>query len=59
MKRTNKKLAIGRETLKNLEAGQIERAPGAGSWNSDCALTCGDHSCGGVCTLNCSWIRCV
>ena len=55
-KRTIKKLALSKETLHQLEPGDLHKAKGAGSWQSDCDFTCGDNSCLGVCTLNCSWI---
>jgi hypothetical protein len=43
-------------TLHQLEPGDLHKAKGAGSWESDCAFTCGDNSCLGACTLNCSWL---
>ncbi len=55
-RKANKKLVVSKETLSQLEKKDLEKLGGAGSWQSDCAFTCGDNSCLGVCTLNCSWI---
>ena len=51
-----KKLVLNKETLRKLEPGELQKAAGQGSWQSDCAVTCGENSCLGACTLNCSWI---
>lgn len=55
-KRSVKKLALGRETLRQLEPDDLHKAQGQGSWESDCAFTCGPNSCLGVCSLNCTWV---
>ena len=57
-KRPLKKLSLNKETLHGLEARDLEKAKGAAvpSWASDCGWTCGDDSCLGVCSLNCSWV---
>jgi hypothetical protein len=57
-KRSVKKLTLSKETLRQLEPGDLRKANGgaeAGSWQSDCDFTCGANSCAGVCTANCSW----
>lgn len=57
--RTPKKLSLHKETLRKLEHNELHRVAGqeaAGSWESDCDFTCGQNSCLGACTLNCSWI---
>jgi hypothetical protein len=51
-----KKLVLSKETLRKLEPGELQKAAGQGSWESDCQYTCGENSCLGVCTLNCSWL---
>ncbi len=55
-RRTVKKLTLNKETLHHLEPDELQKAKGQGSWESDCWATCGDNSCLGVCTLNCSWL---
>ena len=54
-----KKLNLSKETLRQLQPEEIEQAAGAWtSWNSQCTPTCGDNSCLGVCSLNCSFLAC-
>ena len=59
-RKTAKKMTLNRETLHRLESNELRKVAGqaeaAGSWESDCGFTCGENSCLGVCTLNCSWI---
>jgi hypothetical protein len=54
-----KKLSLNKETLRQLQPEEVEQAAGAWtSWNSQCTPTCGDNSCLGVCSLNCSFLAC-
>jgi hypothetical protein len=54
-----KKLNLNKETLRLLQPAEVEQAAGAWtSWNSQCTPTCGDDSCLGVCSLNCSFLAC-
>lgn len=63
-RKTVKKLHLHKETLRQLEDGELKKAAGraeaapiaGGSWESDCNFTCGRESCLGACTLNCSWL---
>ncbi len=52
MKKSVKKLALSRETLRHLEQASLHAVGGAWTSVYTC-FTCGDNSCLSVCTANC------
>jgi hypothetical protein len=57
----NKKLTLNKETLRQLQPGELKNVAGKAAFpslDSNCSPTCGPNSCLGLCTFNCSFYVC-
>ena len=57
MKKQTRKMALGRETLRHLDALQLQGA-GAGEWTGTYTVTCADRTCGDCVTGALASCRC-